>query len=100
MKKMKEFYVLSHDEMIDDVLLAIYGSQTVIDSIYDLIDKYIDSTNDDASNNYDNLLLVLVNEAPEEMQLTIYNKLSSIYDNVYFSDNYEEYHKLLKTIFD
>lgn len=100
MKKMKEFYVLSHDEMIDDGLLAIYGSQTVIDSIYDLIDKYIDSTNDDASNNYDNLLLVLVNEAPEEMQLTIYNKLSSIYDNVYFSDNYEEYHKLLKTIFD
>ena len=96
---MLEAYTTHNDIMIDDGLYNIYENYEVIDEIYNLMSMYVNSSNEDELYiNYLELILFLFKNAPEEKQLTMFDKLISAnsYGNAYFSDNYKVYCKTFK----
>lgn len=89
---MLEAYTTQNDDMINDALLEFYKEQEVVDSIYRLMEKYVNSsTEEECINSYTNLCLVLVIEAPDEVENAFIEMLNNFgkKEKGYFSQKYK-----------
>lgn len=89
---MLEAYTTQNDDMINSALLKLYKRQEVVDSIYCLMEKIVNSdTNNECINNYYNLCLVLVNEAPDEIQNSFMEMINNFgkKEKGYFNEEYK-----------
>lgn len=89
---MLKAYSTENDSLIHQALLTIYRKEAKVDLIYQMMDIYVNSSDEDAPSVGKNFILLLIHGVPEEMEYDLTLRLLAIEeDKAYFSDNYETY---------